>query len=174
MNKPNSAAIDSALNEAIAKEKLAKDAKRAKRTGLQYEYYQPRPDHIRANGDCVMRAFTWALGLDYEEVLKELQEICDEWTQSTYRRNRRIKDSGAPLNIIQTFAKRHGWEWKAVKGTDYQRRRTLFKAENLPRKLCVAITTRHAVAVEDHVCLDSYDSRGDRSCVLEGFFVKKD
>ena len=49
----------------------------------------------------------------------------------------------------------------------------LFKAENLPKQLCVAITTTHAVAVEDHVVLDSYDSRGDRSCILEGYFVKK-
>ena len=54
-----------------------------------------------------------------------------------------------------------------------KRANVLFKAENLPKQLCVAITTQHAVAVEDHVVLDSFDSRGDRSCVLEGYFVKK-
>ena len=168
----------------------ARDAKRAKRTGLQWERYQPRPGHISARGDCVMRAFTWALDLPYEDVLKELQDICDDYTQNSGRRNQSVKDVGTPLAVIQRFARRHGWEWKETKGpfvekripqfcsvqhrVVQQRKNVLFKAENLPRKLCVAITTRHAVAVEDHVCLDSYDSRGDRSCVLEGYFVKKD
>ena len=164
----------------------ARDLKRTKRTGLQWERYQPRPDHISARGDCVMRAFTWALDLNYEDVLKELQEICDDYTENSRRRSQSVKDVGTPLAVIQRFARRHGWEWKETKGpwqtkeksygnfkaTVTERKNVLFKAENLPRKLCVAITTRHAVAVEDHVCLDSYDSRGDRSCVLEGYFVK--
>ena len=181
-------ALSEALDKAIADERKAKDAKRTKRTGLKYEYWQPRPDHISANGDCVMRAWTWALNKDYEEVLNEMQAICDDYTLNSRRRNQRVKDSGTPLAVIQRFAKRHGWAWKETKGpwetkekyygsyksTIRKQKNVLFKADALPRKLCVAITTRHAVAVEDHVCLDSYDSRGDRSCVLEGYFVKED
>ena len=152
-----------------AQEIIARNERREKRTGLKWKYYQPRPDHIQANGDCVMRAFTKVLDLDYEKVLSEVQSICDEWTESNFKRSKSVKDVGAPLNIIRAFAERHGWTWRPVQGN----LRPLFKAKNLPRKLCVAITTRHAVAVDNHVCLDSYDSRGDRSCVLEGFFIKK-
>ena len=163
-----------------------RDARRRKRTGLQWERWQPRPDHITARGDCVMRAWAWALDISYEKILIEMQDICDDYTLNSRRRNQSVKDQGTPLAVIQRFARRHGWEWKETKGPwetktkDYgyikrtyqKRKNVLFKADNLPRKLCVAITTRHAVAVEDHVCLDSYDSRGDRSCNLEGYFVK--
>jgi hypothetical protein len=161
------------------------DAKRVKRTGLQIEHWQPRPDHLPSGGDCAVRSACWATGEDYETVFAELQER----TNRVKRRNYPILKHGTPLSAIRSFYEARGWSWVPVKGqfktTEKvyggglrgritERVNVLFKAENLPKKPCVAITTRHAVAVEDHVVVDSYDSRGDRSCILEGYFVKKD
>ena len=160
------------------------DAKRTKRTGLQIEYYQPRPDYLPSGGDCAVRSACWATGEAYEKVLAELQERTDR----AKRRRYPILKHGTPISAIKSFYSARGWSWVPVKGQfkttkkDYggglrgtitKRVNVLFKAENLPKKLCVAITTSHAVAVEDHVVLDSYDSRGDRSLVLEGYFVKE-
>lgn len=160
------------------------DAKRTKRTGLKIERWQPRPEHLPSGGDCAVRSACWATGESYETVLKELQERAD----SCKRRPVSILKAGTPLRAIKDFYRKRGWTWVAARGEivtttkqtyfgtikSTKRKNVLFKADNLPRKLCVAITTEHAVAVEDHVCLDSYDSRGDRSCILDGYFVKKD
>ena len=159
------------------------DAKRTKRTGLKIEHFQPRPDHLPSGGDCAIRSACWATGESYEAVLAEMQERTD----ACKRRPQDILKKGTPLSVIKDFYRKRGWTWvqavgemvtteeKTYFGTirSTQRANVLFKAENLPRQLCVAITTQHAVAVEDHVVLDSYDSRGDRSCILEGYFVKK-
>ena len=160
------------------------NAKRTKRTGLQIEHFQPRPpERGQGLGDCAIRAACWATGEEWESVYKEMQE-----ETTLYRpRPQDILKAGTPLAVIQRFFRKRGWTWVEAVGktvtteektyfaTYRTTRRTnvLFKADNLPKQLCVAITTSHAVAVEDHVCLDSYDSRGDRSCYLEGYFVKK-
>ncbi len=163
---------------------MTTDAQRTKRTGLQFERYQPRPAHISAAGDCAIRSACWATGEAYEAVLAEMQER----TNRCRRRPQDILKTGTPMSVIMGFYRQRGWTWveavgkmvtteeKTYFGTIRRTKRAnvLFKADNLPKQLCVAITTRHAVAVEDHVVLDSYDSRGDRSCVLEGYFVKKD
>ena len=159
------------------------NTKRTKRTGLQIEHYQPRPDHLPSGGDCAVRSACWATGESYEAVFAELQERADR----SKRRPQSILKTGTPLNVIKDFYRARGWTWvqavgelkttteKTYFGTykSTKRANVLFKAENLPKQLCVAITTTHAVAVEDHVALDSYDSRGDRSCILEGYFIKK-
>lgn len=159
------------------------NAKRTKRTGLQVEYFQPRPDHLPSGGDCAVRSACWATGESYETVLAEMQERANRCK----RRPQNILKSGTPMSAIRDFYRARGWTWVEAKGEmvtteektyfgtirTTKRANVLFKAENLPKQLCVAITTQHAVAVEDHVVLDSYDSRGDRSCNLEGFFVKK-
>ena len=159
------------------------DAKRTKRTGLQIEHFQPRPDHLLSGGDCAVRSACWATGESYEAVFAEMQDRAD----TCKRRPQDILKVGVPLTAIQGFYRKRGWAWvqavgeivttteKTYFGTykSTKRANVLFKAENLPKQLCVAITSSHAVAVEDHVVLDSYDSRGDRSCVLEGYFVKK-
>ena len=160
------------------------DAKRTKRTGLKIEHWQPRPDHLPSGGDCAVRSACWATGESYEAVLAELQERAD----ACKRRRQSILKVGTPISAIKGFYRKRGWTWVEAKGElkttvkhyssgmtlrSTERANVLFKAENLPKQLCVAITTSHAVAVEDHVVLDSYDSRGDRSCILEGFFVKK-
>ena len=160
------------------------NAKRTKRTGLQVEYFQPRPDHLPSGGDCAVRSACWATDESYEAVFTEMQDRAN----SAKRRPQDILKVGTPLSAIKDFYRKRGWTWvqavgemvtteeKTCFGTIRRAKRAnvLFKAENLPKQLCVAITTSHAVAVEDHVVLDSYDSRGDRSCVLEGYFVKKD
>ena len=161
------------------------DAKRTKRTGLQIEHFQPRPAERGMNlGDCAIRSACWATGEDWESVYKEMQDRTDR----AKRRPQNILKAGTPLNVIKDFYHKRGWTWVPAVGPmkttvktyrsgmtirDTRRANVLFKAENLPKQLCVAITSEHAVAVEDHVVLDSYDSRGDRSCVLEGYFVKK-
>jgi hypothetical protein len=161
------------------------DAKRAKRTGLQIERWQPRPDHLPSGGDCAVRSACWATGEKYEDVFAELQQRAN----ACKRRPVSILRAGTPLSAIKDFYRKRGWTWVKVLGElkttekryasgmkirTTKRANVLFKAENLPKKLCVAITTEHAVAVDDHVVLDSYDSRGDRSSILEGYFVKKD
>ena len=161
-----------------------KDAKRTKRTGLQFERYQPRPDHLPSGGDCAVRSACWATGEAYEDILAELQQRANR----AKRRNYPILKHGTPMAAIRSFYEARGWSWVPVDGKlkttvktyksgmvirDTKRVNVLFKAENLPPCCCVAITTTHAVAVEDHVVVDSYDSRGDRSLVLEGYFVKK-
>lgn len=161
------------------------DAKRTKRTGLKIEYWQPRPAERGMNlGDCAIRSACWATGEDWESIYKEMQAEADSYK----RRPQNILKTGTPLAVIQRFYRKRGWTWVPAVGPtkttvktyrsgmtlrDTRRANVLFKAENLPKKLCVAITTEHAVAVEDHVVLDSYDSRGDRSCILEGYFVNK-
>lgn len=160
------------------------DAKRTKRTGLKVEHFQPRPDHLPSGGDCAVRSACWATGESYEAVFTEMQERANTYK----RRPQDILKVGTPMTAIKDFYRKRGWTWVPAVGPtrttvktyrngmtlrDTRRANVLFKAENLPKQLCVAITTEHAVAVEDHVVLDSYDSRGDRSCVLEGYFIKK-
>lgn len=160
------------------------DVKRTKRTGLKIEHWQPRPDHLPSGGDCAVRSACWATGESYEAVFAEMQERAN----ACKRRPQDILKVGTPMNAIKDFYRKRGWTWVPAVGPmkttvktyrsgmtlrDTRRANVLFKAENLPKQLCVAITTEHAVAVEDHVVLDSFDSRGDRSCILEGFFVKK-
>ena len=159
------------------------DAKRTKRTGLKIEHWQPRPVERGMNlGDCAIRSACWATGEDWESVYKEMQAETDNYRS----RPQNILKTGTPLAVIQRFYRKRGWTWvqavgklvtteeKTYFGTckTTKRANVLFKAENLPKQLCVAITTQHAVAVEDHVVLDSYDSRGDRSCILEGYFIQ--
>ena len=160
------------------------DAKRTKRTGLQIEHYQPRPDHLPSGGDCAVRSACWATGESYEAVFAEMQDRAN----TCKRRPQDILKVGTPMAAIKDFYRKRGWTWVQAKGDlktttkhygsgltirTTKQANVLFKAENLPKQLCVAITTEHAVAVEDHVVLDSFDSRGDRSCVLEGYFIKK-
>jgi len=161
------------------------DAKRTKRTGLKIEHFQPRPAERGLNlGDCAIRSACWATGEDWEAIYKEMQDRTDR----SKRRPQNILKVGTPLNVIKDFYRARGWVWVeaqskvktitkdyggGLRGTFTRPVNALFKAENLPKQLCVAITTQHAVAVEDHVVLDSYDSRGDRSCILEGYFIKK-
>ena len=159
------------------------NVKRTKRTGLKIEYFQPRPDHLPSGGDCAVRSACWATGESYEAVFAELQDR----TNTAKRRNQDILKHGTPLSVIRDFYRKRGWTWVKAKGElvtttektyfgtckSTKRANVLFKADNLPKQLCVAITTQHAVAVEDHVVLDSYDSRGDRSTILEGYFVKE-
>ena len=161
------------------------DAKRTERTGLKIEHWQPRPDHLPSGGDCAVRSACWATGEKYEDVFAELQQRAD----ACKRRPVSILKAGTPLSAIMGFYRKRGWTWVQVEGElkttekryasgmrirSTQRANVLFKAENLPKQLCVAITTKHAVAVEDHVVIDSFDSRGDRSCILEGYFILKD
>lgn len=160
------------------------DTKRTKRTGLKVEHWQPRPDHLPSGGDCAVRSACWATGEKYEDVFAELQQRAD----ARKRRPVSILKAGTPLSAIKDFYRKRGWTWVKAQGEmvtteektyfgtirSTQRANVLFKAENLPKQLCVAITTLHAVAVEDHVVLDCYDSRGDRSCVLEGYFIRED
>ena len=160
------------------------DAKRTKRTGLKIEHYQPRPDHLPSGGDCAVRSACWATGESYEAVFAEMQDRAN----TAKRRPQDILKVGTPMAAIKDFYRKRGWTWVPAVGPmkttvrtyrsgmtlrDTRRANVLFKAENLPKQLCVAITTEHAVAVEDHVVLDSFDSRGDRSCILQGYFIKK-
>ena len=164
--------------------KIILSQKREKRTGFKYEYYQPRPMDVRASGDCVIRAMSWCIPeMSYKVIHAELQKMTDS---KFPRSGKNILFHGVNMTVIKAFMGRHGWVWHPAKHqqvkesvkrgswtyTKTKTKRKLFKAENLPRKLCMAITTRHAVAVDDHVVLDSYDSRGDRSCWLEGYFLK--
>ena len=160
------------------------DTKRTKRTGLKIEHFQPRPDHLPSGGDCAVRSACWATGESYEAVFAEMQGRAN----TVKRRPHDILKVGTPMTAIKSFYRKRGWTWVQVQGEivdteektcfgtirSTKRANVLFKADNLPKQLCVAITTSHAVAVEDHVVLDSYDSRGDRSCVLEGYFIRKD
>ena len=169
--------------ESLVKAFQSTDAKRTKRTGLQFEKFQPRSQDLPSGGDCAVRSACWATGEAYKDIFKEMQER----SNAVKRRPVSILKTGTPLQAIKDFYRKRGWTWVPVKGKmvttekktycytirSTKRAKVLFKADNLPKQLCVAITTRHAVAVEDHVVLDSYDSRGDRSCVLEGYFVKK-
>jgi hypothetical protein len=49
----------------------------------------------------------------------------------------------------------------------------LLKACDLPKEPIVAIVYGHAVAVVNHVVYDSWDSRGQRSRKLHGYFIKR-
>lgn len=171
-------ALEHLLDDAVV------DAKRTGRTGLRWSFFQPRPANIKAKADCAVRAACWATGESYHAVLAEMQAL----TNQRSSRKQNILLSGTPISVIRTFFEKRGWQWvetpskkvwaeTRIGGSTYTKfvaERRLFKASELPAGLCVAITTRHAVAVEDHVVVDSYDSRGDRSCYLDGYFVKKE
>jgi len=159
-----------------------KSQKRLKRTGLDYLHYQPRPAHIHATGDCVIRALTWFFPEEsYDDIHKELQAR----SNARFGPGKNILLSGCAVPVIAQFMRQRGWIYKEAKATITMRtikrstysftvpreKRQLFKGENLPRT-CVAITTDHCVAIEDGIVLDAWDSRGDRSAYLEGYFVK--
>ena len=118
--------------------------------------------------DCAVRAWTYATGEEYSAVLTELQRHDD----LVRRRPVDIQQKGTQIAAMRRFAAARGWRWMDAaghwEGSVYHN--PPLAAENLPEGLVVAITTRHAVAVQDFTLMDEYDSRNNSGELMGWFY----
>jgi hypothetical protein len=117
---------------------------------------------------CAPTAWAIVTGLPFEQVFEELQ---------SYQPKEKIERVGTCNSSSWRFAKRHGYQFVQHKALYHRGQcrmvNQLLKACDLPKDPVVAIVYGHAVAVVNHVVYDSWDSRGQRSRKLHGYFIKR-
>ena len=125
-----------------------------------YEFYNPHPKGLKV-GDCVKRAFTKALELDYMEVQKILNDTKKVVNVEKYNNNKVWK------HLVKVYGFRK-LSFQAVKGTKrmdgYQFAKQYQKGTYLLRM------SHHLVACVDGVIYDTWDSR--KKCVYNAFEVR--
>lgn len=125
-----------------------------------FEYYNPHPKGLRV-GDCVKRAFTKVLDMDYKEVSLAL--------------NRFKKTTGAKKfnsnNNWKPFIKKLGWKklsFPAVMGEQRMNGYSFCKA--YPKGKYVLRMAKHLSSCVDGVIYDTWDCR--EKCVYNAWEVK--
>lgn len=137
------------------------DARRTKRTGLDFVKWSPGPDNMRQ--DCAPRALTLATGIPYEQVFKELQE-----DNTKYAGRKALIERGGTYNkVTNDFLVRNGW--KKLKDIG----KVLLKKDQLPDCPCVVLVAGHTLYVENGRVWDTWDSRGDRSRQVHEIWVEE-
>ena len=117
---------------------------------------------------CAPTAWAIVTGLPFEQVFEELQ---------SYQPKEKIERVGTCHSSSQKFAKNHGYTLVEPKPLYHRGQcriiHKLLKASDLPKEPIVVLVPSHAVAVVDHVVYDSWDSRGQRSRKLQGYYIKR-
>lgn len=111
-------------------------------------------DRKRRKSDCAVRAISKCTGLDYDKVYDYL------WMSQGKR-----PCGGTRMSAIAKMMDDLGWTRIDVKKT--------FNAKHVPMGNVLCIITRHAVAVQDHVVYDTYDSVRSGRRKLETIFIKQ-
>lgn len=96
-------------------------------------------DRKQNKSDCAVRAITKCTGLDYDKVYDYL------WMTQGKR-----PCKGTSMMAIESLMNSLGWTKQNIYKT--------FNSKHVPMGNVLCIITRHAVAVQDHVVYDTYDS----------------
>lgn len=128
----------------------------------RWKYYQPNKKDIKDEyGDCVIRALTKALGMEWLEVFDDIQPISRELQ--------------VPFNCkpcYERYLAEKGYIWKSdkvAKGKKKLTPQTFYKEH--PTGTYILRQAHHLVTVVDGYFYDTWDS-GDRS--VYGYWVKED
>lgn len=96
-------------------------------------------DRKQRKSDCAVRAISKCTGLDYDKVYDYL------WMTQKKR-----PCGGTSMMAIDSIMESLGWTRTNIHKT--------FNSRHVPMGNVLCIITRHAVAVQDHVVYDTYDS----------------
>jgi hypothetical protein len=125
-----------------------------------YKFYNPHPEGLKV-GDCVKRAFTKALGLEYIEVKKILNDTKKIVKVAKFNDNK----------VWKHLVKEYGFQklsFQAVKGMD---RMDGYKfTKEYKQGTYILRMAGHLVTCVDGVIYDTWDSR--RKCVYNAFKVR--
>lgn len=132
----------------------------ATENGLSFEYDDGgRSKYFKAENvsDCVTRAISIALGLDYKEVYDEINTIAKKERKGSRKRGKSRSREGVYKNTYKKFLASRGWEFvptmKIGEGC-----RMHFTADEIPSGTIILKLSRHLVCVKDKVIHDTYDS----------------
>ena len=122
-------------------------------------------------GDCVTRALSIAMALDYREVYNDLKAANAEFAKGRSRKARSVAKKGpTPRNgvhkeVYKPYIEKSGWVWtptmRVGSGCTVH-----LKADELPEGRLIVSVSKHLTAVVDGVVHDTYNpSRGGTRCV---------
>jgi len=101
-----------------------------------------------ACGDCVVRAISIALKLDYKETYLDLARRQKELTGKRSARN------GVHKEVFNKFLKERGWVWHSA--PKFNGRKAYH--QDMPQGVVIARMAGHIAAVIDGTVYDSFDS----------------
>jgi hypothetical protein len=92
-------------------------------------------------GDCVVRAISIALNLDYKTTYKQLAQANKDYGNEKSARN------GLSKKVYIPFLTQHGWVWRSAPKFDGRKAR----CADMPKGVVIARQAHHLVAVIDGV-----------------------
>jgi hypothetical protein len=98
-------------------------------------------------GDCVVRAISIALNLDYKTTYKQLAQANKDYGNEKSARN------GLSKKVYSPFLTQHGWVWRSAPKFDGRKAR----CADMPKGIVIARQAHHLVAVIDGVPNDIGD-----------------
>jgi hypothetical protein len=122
-------------------------------------YYNPHPQNKRV-GDCVKRAFTKALNMDYIEVKRYLNNIKNEIGAKKYNSNEVWKEVVVRHNMKKI-------SFKAIAGESRMNGERFCKEYN--KGTYLLRMSKHLVACVDGVIYDTWDCRN--KCVYNAYKI---
>ena len=115
-------------------------------------------------GDCFVRAFSIAAGVDYREAYNLTR-------RTAKKHGARSPRHGVNRKTSDEILRAHGWQWVATMGIGTGCGVHL-RADELPSGRLICRVSRHWVAVIDGVAHDNHDpTRGGSRCVY-GYWLK--
>lgn len=126
---------------------------------MAYKFYNPHPKGLKV-GDCVKRAFTKALNIEYKEVAKELNALKKVTKAKKFNENKNWKKYCEVKGMTKiTF--------QATKGEKRMNGARFCKAH--PKGTYVLRMAKHVVACVDGVLYDTWNS--SKKCVYIAYKV---
>ena len=128
----------------------------------KYKYYQPNKKDLKDDyGDCVIRALTKILNMQWIEVFNELVPIAADL---------QCMPNGKPC--YERYLKNKGFEYHGISNKKGTKRPTVADfAKDHKEGTYFLRVANHAVAVVDGIYYDTWDSG---ECKLYGYWVKID
>jgi hypothetical protein len=111
-------------------------------------------------GDCVARAMSIALGIDYKTIYKQLAQANKDFGRSKSARN------GICKEVYSNILKQYGWEWTPAPKFVGRKAR----CSDMPNGIVIAKQAHHVVAVIDGVANDIWDCTHK---MVYGYWVKQ-
>lgn len=122
-------------------------------------------------GDCVCRAIAIATEKDYREVYDDINAIAKAERTGKRKRGKSSARNGVYKQTIRKLMGSYGWRWvptmRIGQGCTVHMRK-----DELPSGRLVVSLSKHATAVIDGVCHDTYDPSRDGTRCVYGYFVK--
>jgi hypothetical protein len=111
-------------------------------------------------GDCVVRAISIAMNLDYKTTYKQLAQLNKDFGNAKSARN------GLNKKVYIPFLEQHGWKW--VSAPKFEGRKA--QCSDMPLGIVIARQAGHYVAVINGTPQDTWDCSHK---MVYGFWVKK-